>query len=181
MKLALAFLILVVGLHAQAADEKMVSFTFKSKDLTELVDVYAKESGRKIVVDPGLRGKVTVFAPGKVPLSEAYNLLSETLALHGYGISEREDTLVVMNARDLQRGHVPVVTELPALKPERMVTYIYTCKSCKPGEVLKELRMIPSKNGEIYVSSPNRLVMTDFTSALHRIHKLLAEIDAPAK
>jgi type II secretory pathway component GspD/PulD (secretin) len=163
------------------ASDKTISFSFKNKDVTEMIELYAKESARKFVVDPGVRGKASIFTPGKVTIEEAFNLLSDALAANGYAISERDDTSVVLNARDVQRDLNPVSSELPSLRPQRLVTYIYTCKYCKAPEIIGTLRNLASKNGELYVTNPNKLVICDFSSNVHRVHKLLAELDQPTK
>ncbi|MEQ1877336.1 MAG: hypothetical protein ABL958_11890 [Bdellovibrionia bacterium] len=180
MKSLVVALVLFAFASSVPAAEKTISFTFKNKDLTDIIESYAKSSGRKFVVTPDVRGKATVLTSANVTLEEAFNLLSDALASNGYAITERDDTAVVMSARDVQRGGIPVVTEIPSLKPERMVTFIYTCKHCQAAQMIGQLRMAASKNGEIYVVEPNRLVFTDFSSSLQRVGKLLAELDKPA-
>ena len=46
----------------------------------------------------------------------------------------------------------------------------------KADELIKQLRQMISKDGEMTVAN-GRLLFTDFTSTLHRIEKVLKEID----
>ena len=62
-----------------------------------------------------------------------------------------------------------------------MVTYIYTAKVASPDEINKNLlRIMPSKDGEM-TTYKNQLIVTDWTTNVHRIQKILAEIDVPKK
>jgi type II secretory pathway component GspD/PulD (secretin) len=172
--------IFVVGLiFATAAQaEKMVDFYYKDAPLSEVIETYAKLSGKKFVVDPSVRGKADILNRERVPLSEALNLMSSALAVNGFAISDQQGTYVVMSARNVQRSFLPVTDTLPALKPERMVSFVYTGKHVTADDLNKELRVLASKDGEI-VPIGNKLIFTDWVSNVHRIHKTLELVDRP--
>lgn len=110
-------------------------------------------------------------------LPEAYELLSESLALNGLAILEKEGVSVVLAARNAQRSFIPVTTELPAQKPERMVSWVYEPKTMKADDINKNMRVLSSKDGEIIVTTNNRLIFTDWTSNIQKIAKTLEQVD----
>lgn len=177
-----AFIVLVsmfMAFHAFAAN--MVKFNFNNEELTKIIETYSKASGQKFVVDPGVRGKATILLPEAISLEDAYNQLSSALALNGFAISKQGDTMVVMSARNIQRNLVETTNELPALKPERMVTYIVTLKYISAEEVNRNLRILPSRDGELSIlPHNNQIIMTDWSSNLQRIAALIKELDRPA-
>jgi general secretion pathway protein D len=158
------------------------SFSFKDTELTDVVAAYAKLSGQKFITNSDLRGKVSITVEGPVSTESAYALLSSALADNGYAISRQGDISVVMRARDVQRSLIETVTELPPLQPERMVTWIITVKGIPVEEVNKQLlRTMPSKNGEMTpFPRTNQLIINDFVSNLHRIKRLLDELESGA-
>ena len=183
MKSALSILaaMLVAASVATAATPKAPQkFNFQNAEITQLIAAYSKAAGQKFVVDPSVRGKITIHVPAsKEPsLEEAFALLSSALALNGFAISEQGDTMVVTSARNTQRSLVPTVTALPPLKPERMVTMIFKLKHYSGDEVNKRLRILPSKEGEL-TPFADRVVITDWVSNLHRIAAIIAELDKP--
>lgn len=168
--------VLLASVNA-SADMK---FAFNNEEITKVIEAYSKATGQKFVIDPGVRGKATILNPGKVSDAEAFNLLSDALAVNGYAIAKREDTMVIMSARNIQRNLVETVTTLPPLKPERMVTYMMTLKNIPVMHVQRELRILPSKDGEMSVlEGTNQLIITDWTSNLHRVNDVLQKIDMP--
>ncbi|MEK7356104.1 MAG: secretin N-terminal domain-containing protein [Bdellovibrionota bacterium] len=174
--IALAFTILVSSpAHAQT-----IKFSFADGDVRQMIEVYAKASGKKILVDPGVRGKATIYAPKPVSLDEAFNLLSVALATNGYSIADREDLLLVGSARNMQRNLIPLYKEVPPLKPTRMATMVFELKNASSEEINKRLRILPSKDGEMTPYEPtNQLVVSDWTPNLIRIHELIQELDKP--
>ena len=179
MKALIVLVSMCLAFRAFAADT--IKFNFNNEELTKIVETYSKASGQKFVMDPGFRGKATILLPGPVSIEEAFNQMSSALALDGYAISKQGDTMVIMSARNIQRNLVETTSEVPALKPERMVTYIITLKYVSAEEINRNLRIIPSKDGELSVlSHNNQIIVTDWASNLQRVAALVKELDKPA-
>ena len=87
--------------------------------------------------------------------------------------------MVVMSTRNAQRSMIPVVTELPPTKPERLVSMIFKTKYISAEEINKRLRILPSKDGEMAPFGTDRLFVTDWATNVNRIAKFIAELDQP--
>lgn len=178
MKLTLSILILSFLNFALAEDK--IKMNFNNEEVTKMIEVYAKATGQKFVVDSSVRGKATILLPESVSAEEAFNQLSSALAVNGFGMSKQGDTILVKSARNIQRDLIEVSTQKPSLKPERMYTWVYTVKNVQADNLNKELRILLSKDGELAVnSSANQLIFTDWTSNLNRVAELMKEIDKP--
>lgn len=167
--------------HAWAASETF-KFNYKGANLTDVLQDYSKASGQKFIIDSGLQGKITIINQGNITVEEAFNQLSSALATNGIAISKQGDTMIVNTARTTQRSAIEVVTELPPMRPEKMVTMMFSLKYIGADEVNKQLRILTSKDGELvpYTHS-NQLIVSDWVSNLHRIAKIIDQLDRPAK
>jgi general secretion pathway protein D len=165
---------------AASDSDKGIKFNFENAEITSVLNTYSNASGQKFVIDPSVRGKISILSKKNVSLAEAFDLLSTALALNQFAISEQGDTMVVMSTRNIQRSLVPVLRELPPLKPERIVTMVFQLKNASAEEINKTLRILPSKDGEMTPYTPgNQLIVNDWVSNIHKIAKVLAEIDQP--
>ncbi|MGZ3768539.1 MAG: hypothetical protein ACXVCP_10490 [Bdellovibrio sp.] len=172
-----AALIVVLSLSFAKAEEKMKMY-FNNEELIKVIEMYSKASGQKFVIDPNVRGKISIFIQEPVSLEEAFNQLSTALAINGYAISKQGDTMVIKSARNIQRDLIEVSTEKPTLKPERMYSWIYTAKNIPATIINRDLRILPSKDGELNVNEEtNQIIFTDWTSNLLRVAEVLKEID----
>lgn len=173
----LAALFVIFSVSFAGAEEKLKMY-FNNEDLTKIIEIYSKASGQKFVVDPSVRGKASIFIQEPVSLEEAFNELSSALAINGYAISKQGDTMVIKSARNIQRDLIEVSTEKPSLKPERMYSWIYTAKNVPVLSIIRELRILNSKDGEMNAYEPtNQIVFTDWTSNLLRVASILKEVD----
>lgn len=168
----------LVSFNWASAQEKM-KFNFINEDITKIIDTYSKTTATKMVIDSTVRGNITIMNPGEITTEEALNQLSEGLAINGYSMNKREDYYVIRNARSAQRDALEISTSLPSLKPQRMATWIVTLKNVPVAEMQGQIgRMANSSYGEmVYNRKSNQLMISDFTSSLHRINSMLLEFD----
>jgi general secretion pathway protein D len=179
MKWMIVALLSLSVVVANAADK--IKFNFTDTEVSKMIEAYSKATGQKFVLDPGVRGKASIFLQEPVTAEEAFNQLSSALAVNGFAISKQGDTMIVKSARNIQRDLIEVNTEVPALKPERMATWIYTFKNISAAEVNRSVRIMPSKDGEMNTyDKNNQIIFTDWTSNLNRLALILKEIDKPA-
>lgn len=95
----LVFLVSLVAL----SDE--IDFTCQNCEITELLSKYSAISKEDIfVVDPSVRGKVSILATRPVSKDEAHDLLKDALELNGYGIQKKEGRFVVTMKRRIEEG-----------------------------------------------------------------------------
>jgi general secretion pathway protein D len=178
MKYLLISFSLFISLAALA--QQKIAMSFNNEELTKVIETYSKASGQKFIVDPSVRGKITIILPEPISIEEAFNHLSSALAINGYAISKQLDTMVIKSARNIQRDLIEVSTARPALKPERMYTWIYKAKYLSAEQVSRELRILNSKDGELSpYSKGNQIIISDWVSNINRIADLLNELDKP--
>lgn len=175
----LILLLTVVTVNFAHAEDK-IKMHYNNEELTKVIETYSKATGQKFVVDPAVRGRISILLQETVSKEEAFNQLSIALAVNGFAISKQGDTMVVKSARNVQRDLIEVSTERPSLKPERMYTWVYTVKNLPAGNILRDLRMLVSKDGEVSLNfSTNQLIFTDWASSLNRVADLMKEVDKP--
>ncbi len=165
-----------------SAGAKTIKFNFASEDIAKLIELYSKATGQKFISDPGVRGRITILNSKEITTDEAFNQISAALAIHGYAIVKIGDNMVVRPARAAQRSLLETTTKLPSLEPERLVTWIITLQNVPAEDVMRQFRNITTKDGDINVfSKTNQIIITDYTSNLHRVSEMLTQIDRPVE
>jgi general secretion pathway protein D len=162
--------------HAEGSQK----WYFNNEELSKIIEMYSSMSGQKFIIDPGVRGKVSIFNQGPISTEEAFNQLSSALAINGFGISKQGDTMIIKSARNIQRDLIEVSSEVPSLKPERIYTWIYTAKNIPVTEINRDFRILLSKDGESnIIVRKNQIIFTDWASNLNRVASIMKQIDTP--
>jgi type II secretory pathway component GspD/PulD (secretin) len=180
MKLiSVLFVILLSAKTAHSSNE--ITFNFVNEEITKIVEGYSKASGKKFVIDPSVRGKISILNQKSVTLEEAFNQLSLAFAINGYAVSLREDIYTIESARTASKMS-PVVSQLPDPKPERMLTWTRTLKHISASDFTRYMRTLSSRDGSLDTFEPgNQVFITDWSSNLVRISSVIDSIDRPVE
>jgi type II secretory pathway component GspD/PulD (secretin) len=175
-----AVLLVTLFLSTFAFAEEKLKMNFVNEDIAKIIEHYSKASGQKFIVDSTVRGKISLLNQNDLSMEEAFNQISEGLALNGFAIIKNGDTMTVRNARSAQRDGIETSTSLPSAKPQRMVTWIISLKFVSAEKIQQQLRLLTSSYGEMSAfENNNQLIISDFTSNLQRIGEIIKNVDVP--
>jgi general secretion pathway protein D len=158
-----------------------VTLNFVNADVEAVTRAFAAMMGRQIIVDPRVRGNITVYSDQPLSIDQAYvNYLSALRGL-GFAMVESGGLLKVVPEADarLQAGTVSV-NAAPA-KSGQVVTQIFTLRHENPNNLVPILRPLITANNTINVNpGTSALVITDYAENLQRIAKIIAALDQPS-
>jgi general secretion pathway protein D len=158
-----------------------VVLNFRDADIEVVVAAFSHLLNRPFVVDPRVRGKMTLEMPRPVSRAQALQLLQSQLRLQGFAIVESGQIARVVPEADAKLQSGPVGTsrgDLPS--GEQIVTQIFRLSYESASNLVPVLRPLISANNTINAfPSNNSLVITDYASNLERIGKIIAALDSP--
>jgi general secretion pathway protein D len=161
---------------AQRSSEP-VTLNFVNAEIEAVARTMAAISGRNIVVDPRVKGTMTLSTERPVSPTAAFNQFVATLRLSGFTIVESGGLLKVVPEADakLQGGAVSVGT--PA-SGNQIVTQIFRLNYESANNLVPILRPLISPNNTINVNPGNNsLVITDYADNLQRLARIIAALD----
>jgi general secretion pathway protein D len=161
---------------AQRSSEP-VTLNFVNAEIEAVSRTMAAISGRNIVVDPRVKGTITLSTERPVSPTAAFNQFVATLRLSGFTVVESGGLLKVVPEADakLQGGAVSVGT--PAAGTQ-IVTQIFRLNYESANNLVPILRPLISPNNTINVNPGNNsLVITDYADNLQRLARIIAALD----
>jgi general secretion pathway protein D len=153
-------------------------------DIASAVQAVAAATGRNFIVDPRVKGQVTLQFEKPVPPRKVFQALLTQLRLAGFAVVEHDGVFQVVPEADakLQSGPVGVglaPSHIPG-RGDQVVTQIFQLRNASASSLLPVLRPLISPNNTINVSpSGNALVVTDYADNLKRIARIIAALDVP--
>ncbi len=158
----------------------LVEANFPNAEVTDVVKAISQLTNKNFIIDPGVRGKITIIAPSKVTVAEAYKAFLAALAVNGFTVVPYGKFLKVKASRNAQRDAIETYTGAYAPTSDIYITRIIHLKHISAEEVNKRLRVLPSKDGEMTPYEPtNSLLITDYGANVERMVKIINELDRP--
>jgi general secretion pathway protein D len=158
-----------------------VTVNFVNADIEAVTRAMAVMMERQIIVDPRVKGTITVYSEQPLTVREAY--LNYLAALRGLGFTlvDSAGLLKVVPEADakLQTGTVSVGT--PGVRGDQVLTQIFKLNHENPNNLVAVLRPLISPNNTINANPGNNtLVITDYADNLQRIARIIAALDTPS-
>ncbi len=162
------------------ADSK-VTLNFVNAEIEAVSRAIAMMIDRQILVDPRVKGPITVYSEQPVTVREAYQQYLAALRGLNFAVVETAGLLKVLPEPDakLQTGTVVVGAAGP--RGDQVITQIFRLNHENPNNLVAVLRPLISPNNTINANPGNStLVITDYADNLSRIGKIIAALDQPA-
>ncbi len=159
------------------AQEKTWSMTAKNADIHEFVAQVAEITGKTFVIDPRLKGSVTVISDEPMDKEGVYALFLSVLRLHNFTAVPSGD---VIRIQQTATGKQTPGTkgDLSQVAPEELVTRVIAAQNVDAAELVKILRPLIPQYGHIAsVPEPNVVIISDHADNIMRLKKIIANID----
>lgn len=165
-------LILSLSFVAEAMAADMVKINFRDADIRSVIESVAEITGESFVLDPRVKGKVTIISPETIEKSLLYEAILSAIQVQGYqAVRDGAVTRVLPFNQSFNLaggGQSELVTEILKVRFVQAATLI---------PVLKPL-MSNGARVQAYNQS-NYLVVSDIRSNVERLKMLLNELDDP--
>ena len=169
------------GRNVTTRGRAAVTLNFVNAEIDAVTRAMSAMLDRPIMVDPRVRGQITVYSEQPLSVRKAY--LNYLAALRGLGFTvvENAGLLKVVPEADakLQAGTVSIGTT--ALRGDQIITQVFRLNYENANNLVTVLRPLISPNNTINANPGNNtLVITDYADNLQRITRIIAALDTPA-
>jgi general secretion pathway protein D len=178
---ALLLLPLVANTANAAADDAALNFV--GADIESVIKAVGHYTNITFVIDPRVKGTLTVVSEKPVTKSQAFSLLTSALRLQGYAVVSGDGYAKVVPEADakLQSGPTQVGSAPTQIKGDQIVSQVFHLNFESAANVVTVLRPLISPNNTINANPGNNtVVVTDYADNLKRLAKIVAALDAPA-
>lgn len=151
---------------------------FNDTEIRSLISAVADMTGKNMIVDPQVSGRVTVISTQALNADEVYDMFLSILRVHGYtAVAEGNVVRILPDANARQDGRVPV--DDGTARGDQPVTRIIALEHVEAAEISQLLRnLLPQSAFMTHHESSNSLIISDRASNVRRIEQILQRLDA---
>ncbi len=166
-------LFLSFALMAEAWAAEQVRINFRDADIRSVIESVAEITGKSFVLDPRVKGKVTIIAPEAIDSSLLYEAVLSAIQVQGFqAIADGAVTRIVPfnQAFNFAGGSGKNQLQTELLK----INYV------QAATLVPVLKPMMSNGARLQAfSQSNYLVISDVRTNVDRIKRLIAEMDDP--
>ncbi|WP_137885414.1 type II secretion system secretin GspD [Pseudomonas sp. 2FE] len=153
--------------------EERWTINLKDAEIREFIDQIAEITGETFIVDPRVKGQVSVVSKAALSLSEIYQLFLSVMATHGFSvITQGEQARIVPNAE------AKAEADVGRAAPNRLETRLIQVQHGSVTELIPLIRPLVPQYGHLAaVTSANALIISDRSANIARIEDLIHQLD----
>ncbi|MGB3422919.1 type II secretion system secretin GspD [Castellaniella sp.] len=158
----------------------MTQLNFQEAELGSVVRALARYTGRNFVVDPRVRGQLTLVSDTPVDADTAYAMLLGALRMQGFAVVEVGGVSRVVPEADAKLLGGTVVSGSEPMHRGELQTRVFSLRYENAADLVPVLRPLVAANNTLAAQEgSNSLVVTDYADNLDRIAQIIARIDTP--
>lgn len=155
---------------------------FKETDIQELVRFVANATGKTVVIDPKVKGKVRVVSSKPVNEDELYDLFLSILEVHGFAAVASGEVVRIIPAKEARTAPVPVISGLARDANSEIITQVIQLKNISAAKLIPVLRPLAPQQAHMAAYAPsNAIIVSDTTANIARIREVIERIDHTAQ
>lgn len=181
------FLLTALGLTTVQAEQpeeskdKKVTFNFVDVELPVIAKFISEITKKNFIFDERVKGKITIIAPSKISINDAYNLFLSVLELKGFTIVPSGiDAFKIIPASEARQRGLEIVKDREPLK-ENYIVRLIPLKHISSEEAIKFVQPLVSRDGYSSAFGPgNLLLVIDSGLNIEKILNVIEAIDQPS-
>lgn len=165
-------------LWASAPYAQTITLNLKDADINALIGTVAEVTGRNFIVDPRVKGKVTVISSRPMNADEVYEVFLSILKVHGFAAVQSGSVVkIVPDVTAKQEGIPNATAEHPGIGDE-MVTRVIQVEHVAAAQLVPILRPLVPQQGHLAAyPDTNVLIISDRAENVTRLASIIHRID----
>jgi general secretion pathway protein D len=172
--LALAVLL---ALSCVAGAQENWQINLKEADISAFISQVADITGKSFVVDPRVKGKVSVLSKEPLDADGVYELFLSVLQVHSYSAVPAGNVTLIVQENDVKQAGRDLDTHV-GKDSQEMLTKVIMIKNTPALDLVPILRPLVAKYGHLAgVKSANALIISDHAVNIARIEQIIDRLD----
>ncbi len=142
-----------------ASKNKKVTFNFVDVDLSSVVKFISDVTGKNFIYDDRVKGNITIIAPSKLSVDDAFSLFTSVLELKGFTIVPSGKVYKIVPLSQAKQSGTELMKEEKTSVSDAYITRLIQLKSISASKAVSFLQPLIAKDGYISAFGPGNMLM----------------------
>ena len=176
--LLLALVFSAISLPASRAADEGFELNFTDTDINAVITAVAKLTGKNFIIDPRVKGKVTVITHKSMSKDEVYEVFQSVLKVHGFAAVPSKSVVKIVPEVNAKQDTIKTITQEDYRDGDELVTKVIPIKHVTAAQLVPILRpLVPQRGHLAAYPQSNVLIISDSAGNIERLSEIIARID----
>src|SRR6202022_19124 len=167
--------------------ETPVRLQFPNSDVTDVLHLYEQLTGKKLVMDNFVQGKINIFIAKDVPREEAIKIIEINLLMNGFSLvpSESSDIVkVIGTGKNPRTAGVPIISDESEIPDDgHVISFLFKLRYADAQELQQVLGqyLSPPQPYTSFLALPKAgaILITENSSVIRTLARIIDQVDVP--
>lgn len=176
-RLHILLLACILSLPVAAQQEETLTLNLNNADIRALISTVSEMTGKNFIIDPRVKGKVTVISASPSSRDHIYEIFLSVLKVHGFAAVPSGDVIKIVPNTIAKQDSIPTINRDDE-EGDELVTRVVKVKHISAAQLVPILRpLMPQQAHLAPHADSNTLIISDSASNLNRIIGIIGRID----
>ncbi len=157
-----------------------VTLNFQDANIEALIAAVSQITGKNFIVDPKVKGKVTLISGDKMNAEQVYQVFLSVLEVNNFSAVESGGVVRIVPSGQAKQSPIPTSLTTPGFLGDTQVTQVYQLKHGSVQDLVPVIRpLLPPTSHFAAHAASNTLVFTDTAINTERILGIVQRLDQP--
>ena len=166
--------------------DRTVTLQYPNSDVADVLHLYENLTGKKLIMDNFVQGKVNIFLSRPVPRDEAIKIIEINLLMNGYSLVPAEGDIVkvIGSGRSPRGAGVPIVSDIADIPAgEHVVSFLFRLHYADPIELQQVIGqyLSPPQPYTSFLALPksSSILITENSTVIRSLVNIIDQVDVP--
>jgi type II secretion system protein D len=172
---------------APPKEEKMVTLQYPNSDVADVLHLYSQLTGKELVMDNFVQGKVNIFINRPIPRDEAVKIIEMNLLMNGYSLVPAEGgdiVKVIGTGKNPRTAGVPIISDDADIPSgDHVISFLFKLRYADPIEMQQVLGqyLSPPQTFTSFLALPkaSSILVTENSSTIRSLVHIIDQVDIP--
>jgi len=160
------------------AQQQTHTLNFVDADIHALINAVSRITGVNFIVDPRVKGKVTIISNREMPSKDIYQVFLSVLKVHGFAAVVGVNVTKIVPEVNAKQDAIPFMNKRIYNGGDAFVTRVIEVRYIDAAQLVPILRpLVPQRGHLAAYPASNVLVISDSAANIMRLEKIIRRID----
>jgi general secretion pathway protein D len=164
----------------QQGSNGRITLNFQGADIQAVIKTMSQMTGKNFLLDPRVKGKITIISAKSVSRSAAYQIFLSALRAQGFTATPGPGGIVNVVPVGEGKQRASTSAGIRSRGGDQMVTQVFIVQHGQAAQLVPLLRPLMAPTSQLAAYAPaNALIITDYAANTRRLQRIIREVDQP--
>ena len=160
------------------SEQELITINMRQADIVAVIQWMAEQTNKKIIIDPRVKGRVSILANVPMSVEDAYHVFLSMLEVYGYATTESGGIVRIIPSAAAKSSPASIIENFKENRGSEQALYVYQTQAGNTQKLVSAIKPLVGVAGYINaIPGSDTIIIADAYDNIKRLAALVSQID----